>query len=167
MIDSYMLLAPLVVLPIILLFAFVGCGLEQSGGLEHMTVSLRWWEPLRPDIAKLQFNANAIYNNNAGHPDSIEVSVLGPFFVNPPDGFPLVLDLGADFYPPLDELVTVNLVCRLMGAADGDVIFSVPHEGQPRTREEFGSQWNYDLIAVHAVGTGEIVEYDIQDKTGV
>jgi hypothetical protein len=166
MIDSYMLLAPLVVLPIILLLVFVGCGLEQSGGLEHMTVSLRWWEPLRPDIAKQQFNANAIYNNT-GHPDSQEVSVLGPFFLNLPDGFPLVLDLGANFYPPLDEMVTVNLVCRLMGAADGEVIFSVLHEGEPRTREDFGSQWNYDLIPVHALDTDEIVGYDLQDRTGV
>jgi hypothetical protein len=166
MIDSYMLLAPLVVLPIVLLFVFVGCGLEQSGGLEHMTVSLRWWEPLRPDIAKLQFSANATYNNTEHH-DSKEGSVVGPQFVNPPDGFPIVLDLGNNFYPPLDELVTVNLVCRLMGAADGDVIFSVPHKGDPRTREAFGSQWNYDLIAVHGLETGEIVGYDLQDRTGV
>jgi hypothetical protein len=57
MIDWYMLLTPLVVLPIALLFVFVGCGLEDSGTNEGLTVRLRWKFDLGPDIVQITGSA--------------------------------------------------------------------------------------------------------------
>jgi hypothetical protein len=71
MIDWYMLLAPLVALPIILLFAFVGCDLEKTGtaspnGKIRLTYSLQ-----KPDTDYGKLGAMQAYYYSLTDPPSV------------------------------------------------------------------------------------------------
>jgi hypothetical protein len=103
MIDWYMLLAPLVVLPIVMLFGFVGCSLEQHGEADPTTITLFLVDPPKtywPAAHKVTFSVT-ITSEKLTYQESQSLSSTS--LEQPPDSFPLEMPLS--FYAPSHQVL--------------------------------------------------------------
>jgi hypothetical protein len=151
MIDWYMLLAPLVALPIILLFAFVGCGLEQHGGNPGLTVFLTWQEPipLEPDVHHVGFGAEI---KDSGQTSAFVDSKNIPAedFQNPGQSslfFPAV---------PSDEVITCWIYVTTKTIPTMTTLV-MSHTGTP---EDDGPHWHFQ-VTPDPNSQGQVVLLDV------
>jgi hypothetical protein len=161
MVDWYMLFAPLILLPVFLLFAFLGCGLDEEGGAPPLTVTLRWPKSLGSDAVKLTFSATTHFEGE--QPPQTE-SVTTTFLEPPPgESFPGELN-ACCFHYSTDEMITCNVVCTVFdkdGNSIGGPVTPPPKQG---TIETDGSRWFFQLMPVANL-ENKIVSYNANDVT--
>jgi hypothetical protein len=142
MIDWYMLLAPLVVLPIIQLFAFVGCDLEDYGTADPLTVTLWVDEPIKdswPAAAKVTFNMT-ITNSVKKYMETQESSST---FLDPsPESYPIPVPL--EFGAPFDVVLDCTIKFSVRDAKDIEIGNAFP-PGDPYPKVRESDKWSFRL----------------------
>jgi hypothetical protein len=156
MIDWYMLLAPLVVLPIVLLFAFVGCSLEQYGGLEPLQVTLQWSDPLGdswPGADRLKFEGH-LWTSTWTENESVTSAALEPL--------PYSVNLGFGGAPY--EEIMFQLGCTALDASGKEVGKALPPCPVFCTKKREAGDWLFKL-EVTGIPSGPTKIVKIVDKT--
>jgi hypothetical protein len=172
MVEWYILLAPLVMLPVLLLFAFVGCGVDTSGGAPLLTVTLRWEKSLGPDAVKVTFRVETTTSNGLNfQKQNTSTTFLEP---SPEETFPKDLTFSGFSYgstdPILcevfcsvldkdDKLIT-NKIDPITHEPETDPLFA-KHEG---TTDSDGTHWLFVLTPVFDL-SNKIVAYILSDAT--
>lgn len=154
--DRFVALAPLALLAIVVLFAFVGCGLRGSGELKGLTVALSWTLDLGSDIAKIIIRVDVTSKSFTGFkeresefPAALHDATLAE---------PSVLPIRFDEQPP--EPISCSVFCRLLDAG-GTVRFFAQ---TPNPKEDVvggdGRTWLFALQPTVDLN-GQIVAFEI------
>ena len=141
MIDWYMLLAPLVALPIVLLFGFVGCGLPGSGELEGLTVTLRWKTDLGPIVGGIEVIAKINSDTFTNKKDS-QTTDDPKALHNATPLQPAELKIPFDKQPP--EFVVCDTFCTLFDTG-GKPITALPSGYNEGIVGGDGRRWVFEL----------------------
>jgi hypothetical protein len=161
MIDWFVVLVPLAALPIILLFAFVGCGLDEQGEGPELTVSLKWGQPLGVAAGvKLTFMVRLADENvladKSAHTTSLEPKAG--------ETFPLQLDIPFSIGLPSDKVFVCLASCRLDDANGLIENGLTPQREHPGTLKHDGSHWHWTLVRIQNVASGG-TSFDLIDET--
>jgi hypothetical protein len=153
--DWFIVLAPLLLLPIAFLFVFVGCSL-QDFGTAYLNVTLVWQPPLGTDVAELQIEVTgyvpsklATSGATATVPDPNEV-----YFGQKSRGW--TLTLSADWaeskedMPSDSDVISCSLQVSLFDAQGNKLLLSdgkpkVPFHEKSGTRSVDGDHWCFQL----------------------
>ena len=157
MLDWYMLLAPLLVLPIILLFAFVGCSLEDTGEAEGLAIVLQWKNDLGPDVSKISVRAvinSNTYTNKEGTKETSSPESLHGATPDAPSG------LVIPFPKQSPEYVACDLYCTFFDMSGEFTIWGFK-EGVPGGE---GRAWDFELLQSPGGDQPFVIEFTEEKK---
>src|SRR3989304_1471133 len=132
MIDWFVLLSPLILLPVFLLFVFVGCGLNRSGAIENMTFAkLAIGEGLFDDIEHITVTFDA-------HGEGIS-KASGDLVLNHDD----IVQGAFVECPGIVATAPVAVTCTCV-----IVVFATPYKAFVETADIESEVWNLDVFFV-------------------